>query len=478
MERREGVDHSDLALASVCGLSVRFGATTALDGVDLDVRVGEVHAVVGENGAGKSTLVRAVAGVVQPRRGAIRLRDAARLAWVPQEAEMPPDLCVGEWIFLGTELRNRFGLLRQREMREQAVAALRAVRAGVSPEARLGELAATQRKQVQLARALRGPLDLLLLDEPTAVLGAAETEQLFACVRGLVRRDSGVLYVSHRLDEVMAIAGRVTVLRDGRRVSTDPVQALDTGTLVRRMGGRDIATGPRRQHPHREIAMRLVDVSVRPVEGLSLTVSRGEVVGLAGLVGAGRSEVLEAIARQRPLDGGRIVCDVEPVLVPEDRARKGLVSALGLRENLFLPVESWCIRRRRERRTTARWIERLAIRSNGTEATIDSLSGGNQQKLLLARALRRRPRLLLLDEPTAGVDVGAKAEIHETIRALAGAGATIVLASSDLPELLTLCDRIVALYQGRVAGVLPAAEASEALLAALITGAAGDEARG
>ena len=141
MERREGVDHSDLALASVCGLSVRFGATTALDGVDLDVRVGEVHAVVGENGAGKSTLVRAVAGVVQPRRGAIRLRDAARLAWVPQEAEMPPDLCVGEWIFLGTELRNRFGLLRQREMREQAVAALRAVRAGVSPEARLGELA-------------------------------------------------------------------------------------------------------------------------------------------------------------------------------------------------------------------------------------------------------------------------------------------------------------------------------------------------
>ena len=172
------------------------------------------------------------------------------------------------------------------------------------------------------------------------------------------------------------------------------------------------------------------------------------------------------------------MCDVEPVLVPEDRARKGLVSALGLRENLFLPVESWCIRRRRERRTTARWIERLAIRSNGTEATIDSLSGGNQQKLLLARALRRRPRLLLLDEPTAGVDVGAKAEIHEAIRALAGAGATIVLDSSDLPELLTLCDRIVALYQGRVAGVLPAAEASEALLAALITGAAGDEARG
>jgi ABC-type sugar transport system ATPase subunit len=451
-------------LAAVSQLTVRYGATAALNGVDLDIRAGEVHAVVGENGAGKSTLLRAVAGVVPATAGRIALGTGVRFAWVPQETVLPADLTSAAWIFLGRERRGRLGVLRERAMLEAAAAALREVGCAASPAARLGTLAVTQRKQVQLARAFAEAPDLLLLDEPTAVLGGAETAQLFA-------RGAGVLYVSHRLEEVMALADRVTVLRDGERVSSDPVGDVDIGTLVRRMVGRALLT-PR--HSHRTpgaTLLRLDGLATAHVRGLSLSVRRGEVVGLAGLVGAGRSEVLEAIAGLRPLRAGRIDCHLPPVFVPEDRNSKGLVAALRLRENLFLPSGTWLLRRRSERRATRQWIDRLAIRCGGPEAAIDSLSGGNQQKLLLARALRHRPQLLLLDEPTAGVDVGAKAEIHDLIAELAASGAAILLTSSDLPELLALCDQVVALRAGAAVGTLAASDASEPRLAALITGA-------
>ncbi len=452
-------------------LTVRYGATTALDGVDVSILRGEVHAVVGENGAGKSTLLRVIAGIVASAAGSAHIERGTRLAWVPQETLLPADLTAAEWIFLGCELRGPLGWLQRRAMHAGAQAALAAIDCTVVPTARLGALAAPQRKQVQLARALRGEPDLLLLDEPTAVLGESETRRLFAAIRGLRTRGAGVLYVSHRLEEVLAIADRVTVLRDGKVVSTDPVNAIDTATLVERMVGRG---GAPRLHAERalgSVALRLVDVATAHVHGLSLTVQRGEVVGLAGLVGAGRSEALEAIAGVRAVRSGRIECAAAPVFVPEDRNSKGLVGTLGLRDNLFLPADGWLLRRARETTETQRWIVKLGIRTRGPEAAIDSLSGGNQQKLLLARALRHHPTVLLLDEPTAGVDVGAKADIHDLIRERAAAGAAILLASSDLPELLMLCDRIVALREGAMAGCLTAAEASEPRLAALITGA-------
>lgn len=463
----------DASLLSAVDLSVRYGATIALEGVDLELRRGEVHAVVGENGAGKSTLLRVLAGAEMPRAGRRVLAPGATLAWVPQEAVLPADLDAAAWIFLGDEQRGRFGLLRARAMRAAAAAALRAIGCHAEPDARLGALTASQRKQVQLARALRRPVDVLLLDEPTAVLGAAETARLFAAVRELTQRGAGIVYVSHRLEEVLGLADRITVLRDGRRVATHTIGTVDVDDLVRAMVGRDVSRAASRAHRAAagEAVLRVRDLTVGHVRDLSLTVHAGEIVGIAGLVGSGRSAVLEGLAGLRPLRGGSVEHAAAPVLVPEDRLRNGLVPTLCVRENLFLPAAGWRLRAAAERLESIEWIERLAIRTSGSEATIDSLSGGNQQKLLLARALRHRPRLLLLDEPSAGVDVGAKAEIHATIRELSAAGTAVLLASSDLPELLSLCDRIAVLYHGSCVGIVDATATSEEEVAALMTGA-------
>jgi len=474
---------TDPPLLSASGLSVRYGATSALDGVDFDVRRGEVHAVVGENGAGKSTLLRVLAGAEAPRAGRCALLPGARIGWAPQEAVLPADLDATAWIFLADEQRGRLRLLRRQAMRVAAAEALRSIGCHAEPYARVGSLTASQRKQVQLARALRGTVDLLLLDEPTAVLGAADAARLFAAMRELAQRGSGIVYVSHRLQEVLGLADRVTVLRDGRRVATYPAATASVADLVRDMvGGRSTVArtgsaaelGRARRGALRDDAaplLRVRDLAVGHVRGVALTLRAGEILGMAGLVGSGRSAVLEGLAGMRRLQAGEVERTGMPLLVPEDRLRNGLVPTLSVRENLFLPADGWRLRVGSERRECAGWIERLAIRSSGSEAAIDSLSGGNQQKLLLARALRHRPRLLLLDDPTAGVDVGAKAEIHATIAELAAAGSGVLLASSDLPELFALCDRIIVLYRGTCAGVVDVSRTSEEEVAALMTGA-------
>jgi ABC-type sugar transport system ATPase subunit len=458
-------------MLAALNVGVRFGATLALDGIDLELRSGEVHAVVGENGAGKSTLLRVLAGVLAAEQGRVEAPETAHVAWVPQDALLPGDLTVAAWIFLGCERCGRFGWLCDAAMQRESAAALAALGCTVDPRARLRSLSLPQRKQVQLARALRRQPDFLLLDEPTAVLGDVETHALFARIRDLRHHGAGILYVSHRLAEVLAIADRITVLRDGRHVSTDPVNGVDTAVLVQRMVGRAIAAQHRSHRALGEIALRMTDLSAAHVQHVSLTVRHGEIVGLAGLVGAGRSELLEAIARLRPLRGGHVECMAPPAFVPEDRGRKGLVPTSGLRDNLFLPADTWVLRPARERARTRQWIARLGIRTAGIDAPIHALSGGNQQKLLLARALRHESQLLLLDEPTAGVDVGAKAEIHALIHQLAVAGTAIVLASSDLPELLLLSDRIVAMRAGQCMGEVAGADATEPYVAALITGA-------
>ena len=428
--------------------------------------------MVGENGAGKSTLIRCLAGVLAPSDGRIERAGATRVAWVEQEPLLPGDLSAREWIFLGDEWSSRWRVLRKRAMDAAAQVALQQVGADLPPARRLATLTAPQRKQVQLARAFRQAPDVLLLDEPTAVLGARETNALFAAIRLLRQGGGAVLYVSHRLDEVSAIAERVTVLRDGQRVAVATVSAINTSTLVEQMVGRAI---PPRARDHRQLGDSVLDVRglmVAQVRDFCVTVAGGEIVGLAGLLGAGRSEAIEAIAGIAKPEAGQITHAPPLAFVPEDRGRKGLVAQLDVRSNIFLPAAAWRLRHADERRQAAGWIERLRIRGAAADAPITSLSGGNQQKVLLARALRQAPRLLLLDEPTAGIDVGAKAEIHQLIVELAQQGAGILLASSDMPELLSLCDRIVALRGGRAVATFDAAETNEAALAASITGAA------
>ncbi|MGE0520508.1 MAG: sugar ABC transporter ATP-binding protein [Candidatus Binatia bacterium] len=451
-------------------ISVRYGATAALDAVDVALAPGEIHAVVGENGAGKSTLLRALAGVVRPNAGTVTRAAGSVLAWVPQEPDLPPDCTAAEWIYLAAELRHRGGWLRARAMREGAAAALARVGSRARPTARVGALPAAQRKQVQLARALRDSVDVLLLDEPTAVLGGADAARLFAAVREAVRAGAGVVYVSHRLDEVLALADRITVLRDGRWVATVPAAAADIPGLVQLMVGRDLLPPEPAARAGGEVLLRVSGLATGHVDALSLAVRAGEIVGLAGLLGAGRSAVLEAVAGLRPRRAGAVECRAALGFMPEDRMRKGLVPTFSLRENIFLPAPRGRLRRAVERRTAAAWMQRLGIRAAGPEAPIASLSGGNQQKALLARLLRAEPRVLLLDEPTAGVDIGAKADIHAQIRALAHAGAAVLLASSELPELLHLCDRIVALYDGHAVGTFDARVCGEAAVAAAITG--------
>ncbi len=464
----------EAAVLTISDTLVRYGETVAVDGVSLAIGAGTIHALIGENGAGKSTLLRAIAGVTALDRGAIVSARPLRIEWVPQEIALAPDLTVSETIFLGRELHSGARLLRRTAMQRAARAALAQIGCTASPTARVGELSAPVRKQVQLARAFAAPADMLLLDEPTAVLGRAETDPLFAAIRRARDTGTAIVYVSHQIDEVLAISNTVTVLRDGQHVSTDPVAAIDAATIVTRMVGRQLATVAKRSPvPKREgVALRVRRLFAPPLRDISFEVAAGEILGLAGLVGAGRSELLDCIAGTAPQTGGDVDLRGTVALVPEDRLRNGLIPTLSLRENIFLPAPTCWLRARRERIEADQWIERLAVRTRGAHALPAALSGGNQQKVLLARALRRAPDVLLLDHPTAGVDVGAKADIHTIIRAQADAGAAVVIASSELLELLALCDRVIALRQGSQVGTLAIDDADEPRLAALITGAA------
>lgn len=454
---------------------VRFGETTAVDGVSLSILAGEVHALIGENGAGKSTLLRAIAGVTALDGGAIDSHRPLRIEWVPQELALAPNLTVAEAIFLGRE-RRRWGLLRRRAMTTAAQAALATIGCRVAPEAVIAELSPPLCKQVQLARAFHAGADVLLLDEPTAVLGQDDTAQLFATISATRDRGAAIVYVSHQIHEALGIANRVTVLRDGRHVSTDLAGALDVPTVVRRMVGRPLdpprARVARAGSDQAGPRVRVSDLSSEVLRGVSFDAAAGEIVGLAGLLGSGRSEVLNAIAAVPGRPHPAIAVRGTVALVPEDRLRNGLIPTLSLRENIFLPAATVRLDHRREREDAVRWIERLRIRARGPHDLPDALSGGNQQKVLLARALRQQPEVLLLDEPTAGVDIGAKADIHAIVRAQADAGAAVVVASSELPELFTLCDRIVALRGGRHVGTVAVSDATAAQVGAWITGVA------
>jgi rhamnose transport system ATP-binding protein len=468
-----------------------FGAVKALTGVSFTVREGEAHALIGENGAGKSTLLKILAGILSPDGGGMRwdggpLRPASPrealelgIGMVYQEMLSFPNLSVTANIFAGREI-TRLGRMDERAMRARTVALLEELHLPVNPDARAEALPAAHRQLLQVARAIAFDCRILVLDEPTTALTDAEADHLFAVVRRLKARGTTILYVSHRIPEVFRLCDRITVLRDGAFAGTFDCAAVAPERIVSAMVGRDLPS--REEHPATAAGRSAIEVhglTAAPCfHDVSLSVNAGEIVGLFGLVGSGRTELLEAIFGLRA-SGGGIRIDGRPVrphsardaaragiaLVPEERQRQGLFFNLTVRHNLMLPSRAasgaWRIDDAAERRETADLLRDWRIRAPGPDVFPDALSGGNQQKVVLAKWLATHPRVLLLDEPTKGVDVGAKFEIHEIIRRQASRGLACLVVSSDLPEVLAIADRIVVMREGRIQGELPGAGATE-----------------
>ena len=489
-------------LLSASGVQKRFGGVHALRGADLAVRPGEVHALVGENGAGKSTLINILAGAVRRDAGAISFAgdgidfrspaESQRLgiAVIHQELAMLPALSVAENLFMG-RMPSRLGWVDRLAMRARARELLAEVGLDVDPATRVSELGVSHQQLVEIAKALSMGARLLIMDEPTASLTEHETQRLLTLVRRLRASGVAIVYVSHRFAEVFAIADRITVMRDGATMRTLETARTTPAEVVALMVGRDLAhsSGASTTTPG-DVVLELRGVSrAGSISNVSFDVRRGEIVGMAGLVGAGRSETARAIFGADHHDAGEILLDGRTVrfgspgaalaagvaMCAEDRKQLALFMDKAVRWNISIARLSAIspagfVQRRRERVLAQGFVDRLRVRTPDLSTPVRQLSGGNQQKTVLARWLATEPKLLILDEPTHGVDVGAKAEIYALIRGLAAQGIAILLISSELPEILDLSDRIVVMREGCVAGVVPRRDASEHGIMMLATG--------
>lgn len=479
-------------LVSVRGLAMAFGGVEVLKGVDLDLRPGEVHAITGENGAGKSTLAKLIAGVYRPVRGEIHVHgepvrfdspasaNAAGIALIHQEPLTFPDLTVAENIFVGNHPRTGAKLVDWKTLNARAEEVMAHLGLKLKPTEKVKGLSVADQQMVEVAAALTHDAKVLLLDETTASLTPKEVEELFVIVRRLRDQGCALAFVSHKLEEVFAICDRITVLRDGEKVGE--VLAKDSGPaeIIRMMVGRDIEPSSHARKEPGETLLEVKNLSVLGrVNGVSLKVREGEVVALAGLVGAGRTDVAHAIAGVTPGASGSISLKGQAlsvknpqaalrqgiVLVPEDRQHHGLLLAMDIAQNATLPILKRLSRlwmRERDQRTMAQgWIERLRIACTGPMQPVRELSGGNQQKVVLAKSLLCEPKILIVDEPTRGVDVGAKAEVHRLLRELADQGLGVLMISSDLPEVLAVADRVLVMRAGQIVAEMDRNEASE-----------------
>ncbi|BCS34323.1 ribose import ATP-binding protein RbsA 1 [Luteitalea sp. TBR-22] len=463
-------------------VSKHFGGVKALRGVSLSIAAGDAHALMGENGAGKSTLMKIAAGIHRPDGGRL-LRDGQPvdlvdpraaldhgIGLVHQETLLFPNLDVAENIFAGHEV-VRGWLVDRRAMHDRAAALLAQLHLNVDPSTTVSHLSAAQQQLLQVARALAFDCQVLILDEPTTALTDAEVDHLFAVLERLRSRGVTLIYVSHRLPEVFRLCNTVSVLRDGQHVGTWPIAGKKPQDIVRAMVGRDLETGHGEGKVGDRVRLQVTGLTRRPhFEAVDLQVREGEIVGLFGLIGAGRTEVVETVFGLHRPQAGTMAVDGAPfaprnpaeavrrgvVLQPEMRQSQGLFFNLPISENLVLAREAardgWRRRPGRERAECEALVKRWGIKAASIDVPPDALSGGNQQKVVLAKWLATGPRVLLLDEPTKGVDVGAKHDIHHLIREEAALGMACLVVSSDLPELLALADRIVVLKQGRVQG--------------------------
>ena len=485
------------------GIVKEFPGVQALAGVDLEVLPGEVHALVGENGAGKSTLIRILGGVHQPDGGEIFLRGQpaviptprrARelgIAVIHQELNQVGPLSAAENLFLGDEPRRWRWFMDWDVLRARAGDLLAALGVRIDPRARVDLLSIAERQTVEIARALSLKADILVMDEPTAALTLEEVERLFAIIRELRARRVSVIYISHRLEEVFRVADRITVLRDGHHIGTYTAGEIDMDGLIQRMVGRRLTE----KFPKAPISLGPPRLAVRGLTAaglfrdVSFAVRGGEILGIAGLVGSGKIEVAHAIFGMIPLDGGEIDTEGRRVtirspaeaialgigLVPEDRKTLGLVLAMSVRDNVTLPSMGrisvgGVVRRDKERALVEEAIRRLDIRAHGRDQAVRDLSGGNQQKVVVARWLEAGATILLLCEPTRGIDVGAKVEMYRLMVELARAGVAVVMISSEMPEVLGMSDRILVMHEGRISAEFTRGEATQEKILASASG--------
>ncbi|MCX7018484.1 MAG: sugar ABC transporter ATP-binding protein [bacterium] len=493
-------------LLSMRGITKRFGGTLALDRAALEIRRAEAHALLGENGSGKSTLMKVLCGIHRADAGSITFNGRgavytsplaaahAGIAIVHQELNLVPVLSVAENLFLGREPRKGPGIADQADMRRQAERIFNELEISIDPRATVENLPVALCQMVEIARALLQRARLLILDEPTSALSDSEAAVLFRVVRRMRTEGASIIYISHKLAEIFALTDRYTVLRDGRTVTTGETAASTESDIVQSMVGRKLGDyypprGTSQQPPAREILraenlVRPLKGKRRAVDNVSLSVNEREIVGIAGLVGAGRTELLETIFGAAGGNwSGRVILDGKEIrpasssdaihagiaLVTEDRARLGIFQRLTVRDNMCivdLPRLSalGIVSDRKVNQAIANQSDYMRIRRASDLAAIESLSGGNQQKVVLARWLMTKPKLLLLDEPTRGIDVGAKAEIYRVLRMLANKGIGILFVSSELPEVLGLADRILVMSAGRITANLKAADATEPLI--------------
>ncbi|EEQ93342.1 Arabinose import ATP-binding protein araG 1 [Brucella intermedia LMG 3301] len=496
------------ALLEAVSLSKSFGPVQVLKNIDLRIFGGEVHAIIGENGAGKSTLMKLLAGNERPTGGEIRIdgkpvsfsgpveAEAQGIVLVHQEILLAPDLTVAQNIYLGREL-NRGVVVDDKSMREGARKAIRDLGADIDPDTVVGSLSIAQRQLVQIARVLLVPHRVVIFDEPTASLTPFETEALLKVIRDIRAKGVAVLYISHRLPEVKEISDRVTVLRDGKLVSAHLASELQPSDMARLMVGRDVAKlYPDRASQHDNAAILEIENFSVPgyVQNASFHLNRGEILGFAGLVGAGRTELMEGIVGLRPGKGdarhnGKPVHfrnahesqKAGIVYLSEDRKGKGLLLTKDLGVNLTLAslkkfVRGLQIDRNRERTALDDAIREFDIRTGRKDILAGQLSGGNQQKLLLAKMMMLDPSIVIIDEPTRGIDVGTKEQIYQFIANLADEGKSIIVVSSEMPELIGICDRIVVMREGRVAGEVSGDRMTEHDIVVLATGVEAEDA--
>jgi ribose transport system ATP-binding protein len=482
-------------LLEMRGISKRFPGVVALDSVNLQVAPGEVVALVGENGAGKSTLMKILGGVHQPDAGEIKLdgqaikvhgvNDAIRrgIAFIHQELNVLDNLDVAANVFLGREPRNALGLIDRRTIDANTEPLIRRLGLQISTRTRLDKLSIAQQQMVEIAKALSLNARLIIMDEPTSSLTLTETKRLLELVCELAEQGVSIIYISHRLGEIDECADRVVVLRDGKNAGELTHDEATHDRLVNLMVGREIKSfyvQPEGQKAAGFFKVRNVNSSLYPYKTVSFAAARGEILGFAGLVGAGRSEIAKAIvgldvspAKEVIMDGKSIpiitprdAIDHGICLVPENRRTEGLIVEMSVRENVSLPSLTrfsrfGLIQGSRERDAAAQQVEALKVKTPSTETQVMNLSGGNQQKVILGKWLVREPRVLILDEPTRGIDVGAKAEIYRIMRTLARQGTVILMISSDMEEILNVSDRIAVMHEGEITGVLERSDCNE-----------------